>query len=188
MAVETPDYEVLRHDGPFELRRYPGYLTANVRVAASDYGRAMNVGFDPLADFIFGNNHAADRISMTAPVTAGRACCQKVAMTAPVTARQSEDEYVVSFTMPSGYSLDTLPRPNNAAVSIDPVDAHLAAVVRFGGSFSGTKAVQAQAQLESWIEEQGLIAVGEPVVAQYDPPWKPGFARRNEIMIVVDEA
>ena len=188
MAVESPEYEVLIHEGPFEVRRYPSYLTASVRVSASDYGRAMNAGFEPLADFIFGNNHAADRISMTAPVTAGRACCQKISMTAPVTAQQSEDEYVVSFTMPSGYSLQTLPRPNNAAVSIESVDAHLAAVVRFGGSFSGSKSVQAQAALESWIEQQGLVPVGEPVVAQYDPPWKPGFARRNEIMIVVEQA
>jgi hypothetical protein len=145
----------------------------------------MSAGFNPLADYIFGNNHAADRISMTAPVTAGRVCCQKIAMTAPVTARQSEDEYVVSFTMPSGYSLETLPQPNNTAISIESVDAHLAAVVRFGGSFSESKAAQAQAQLESWIGEQGLVPVGEPTLAQYDPPWKPGFARRNEIMIVV---
>lgn len=187
MAVETPEYEVLRHDGPFELRRYEGYLTANVRVTAGDYGRAMNAGFNPLADYIFGNNHVADRISMTAPVTAGRICCKKISMTAPVTARQSEDEYVISFTMPSGYSMDTLPRPNNAAVSIEPVGAHLAAVGQLGGNFSGNKAVQAQHQLESWIGEQGLAAVGEPIVAQYDPPWKPGFARRNEIMIVVEQ-
>jgi len=186
MAVETPEYEVLKHEGSFELRRYAGYLTANVRVAASDHGRAMSAGFDPLADYIFGNNHGADRISMTAPVTAGRACCQKIPMTVPVTARQAEQEYVVSFTMPSGYSLETLPRPNNPAVSIDSVDAHLAAVVRFGGSFSGPRAAQAQGELESWIEKQGLVAVGEPTVAQYDPPWKPGFARRNEIMIGVE--
>jgi len=187
MAVETPEYEVLSHNGPFELRRYAGYLTASVRVTADDYGRAMNEGFSPLADYIFGNNHVAERISMTAPVTAGRACCQKISMTAPVTAQQSQGEYVVSFTMPSGYSADDLPRPNNAAVSIESVDAHLAAVARLGGSVSGSKTAQARTQLESWISEQGLTAVGEPVVAQYDPPWKPGFARRNEIMIVVEQ-
>ncbi len=187
MAVETPEYEVLRHEGPFELRRYAGYLTANVRVTASDHGRAMSAGFDPLADYIFGNNQVADRISMTAPVTAGRACCQKIPMTAPVTAQHSEDVFVVSFTMPSGYSTDTLPRPSNAAVSIESVDAHLAAVVRFGGKVSKGKAAQAQAQLESWIDGQGLAVVGEPIVAQYDPPWKPGFARRNEIMIAVEQ-
>jgi hypothetical protein len=188
MAVESPEYEVLRHDGHFELRRYAGYLTATVRVTAGDYGRAMNEGFNPLADYIFGNNRASDRISMTAPVTAGRACCQKIAMTAPVTAKQAEDEYAVSFTMPSGYSMDDLPRPNNPAVSIEAVGAHLAAVARFGGHFSGSKAARAQAELESWIGDQCLTAVGEPIAAQYDPPWKPGFARRNEIMIVVEQA
>lgn len=184
--VETPEYEVLKHDGSLELRHYAGHLRASVRVTAGDYGRAMNAGFDLLADFIFGNNHVADRISMTAPVTAGRACCQKISMTAPVTAQSSEDEFVVSFTMPSGYTMDTLPRPNNAAVSIESVDAHLAAVARFGGNLSEAKVAQAQAELESWIGEQGLAAVGEPIVAQYDPPWKPGFARRNEILRVVE--
>jgi hypothetical protein len=188
MAVETPEYEVIRHEGSFEVRRYEGYVTANVRVTAGDYGRAMNAGFDPLADFIFGNNHASDRISMTAPVTAGRACCQKISMTAPVTAERSEDEYVVSFTMPSGYSLDTLPRPNNTAVTIESVDPHLAAVVRFGGRFGESKAARAQVELESWIAREGLVAVGEPIVAQYDPPWTPGFARRNEVMIAVERA
>ena len=51
-----------------------------------------------------------------------------------------------------------------------------------------SKAAQSQAQLESWIAEQGLVVVGDPTVAQYDPPWKPGFARRNEILIVVEQA
>jgi hypothetical protein len=186
MAVETPAYEVLTHDGSFELRRYTDYLTANVRVTAGGYGRAMGAGFNTLADYIFGNNHVATRIAMTAPVTAGRACCQRIAMTAPVTAQQSEDEYVVSFTMPAGYSMDDLPRPNDATVSIESVGAHLAAVARFGGGFSGGRATQVQERLEKWIGDQGLQAVGEPIVAQYDPPWKPGFARRNEVMIVVE--
>ncbi|MDO8963631.1 MAG: heme-binding protein [Coriobacteriia bacterium] len=187
MSAETAAYEVLRHDGHFELRRYAGYLTANVHVAAGDYARAMNEGFNPLADYIFGNNHGAGRISMTAPVTAGRVCCQRIPMTSPVTAQQAEDEYVVSFTMPSGYSMDDLPRPNNEEVSIESVDAHLAAVVRFGGNSSGGKVDQEEAQLEAWIGEQGLRAVSGPIVAQYDPPWKPGFARRNEVMIVVEQ-
>jgi len=146
----------------------------------------MNAGFNPLADYIFGNNHASDHISMTAPVTAGRACCQKIAMTAPVTAQESEDEYAVSFTMPSGYSLESLPRPNSPAVEIESVPAHLAAVVRFGGRFNEKKAAQAQSDLDSWIAAQGLKATGQPIAAQYDSPWTPGFARRNEIMVVVE--
>jgi effector-binding domain-containing protein len=172
MAVETPEYEVLTHDGSFELRRYAEHLTANVRVRARDYGRAMNVGFDPLGDYIFGNNHASDRIAMTVPVTA----------------QHDEDEYQVSFTMPSGYSMDSIPQPNNAAVSIASVPAHLAAVAEFGGRLSADGAARVQAELASWIERQGLTAVSEPIVAQYDPPWKPGFVRHNEIMVAVEQA
>ncbi len=184
MAVQTPEFEVLMHHGPFELRRYRGYLTANVHVVASSYEQATNAGFNPLADYIFGNNRGSDRISMTAPVRAGRVCCQKIAMTAPVTATQEDDDYVVSFTMPSGYSMEELPQPNNPEVTLEAVDPHVVAAVRFSGYLHHRSAVQTQAELEAWMSKQGLTAAGEPVVAQYDPPWKP-LARRNEILIPV---
>jgi hypothetical protein len=186
MAVETPAYEVVRHDGPFELRRYEGYVTASVRVAASGYGRAANAGFNSLADYIFGNNRESDRIEMTAPVTAGRTGGRKIAMTAPVTATPAEDEYVVSFTMPAEYSMEDLPLPNNSAVTLASVGAHVAAAIRFSGYFSDKSASQATAELEEWMRKQGLTPAGEPVAAQYDAPWKPWFARRNEIMIPVE--
>jgi hypothetical protein len=187
MAATVP-YEVLKQDGPFELRRYEGYLTASVHVSASTYGQAANAGFNPLADYIFGNNHASDRIAMTAPVSAGRVCCQKIAMTAPVTATQSEGDYLVSFTMPAGYSMDDLPRPNNPDVILEEVAPHLVAAIRFSGYFSERSAARAQKDLERWMERLGITPVGEPVSAQYDAPWKPGFARRNEIMIPVEDA
>ena len=188
MSVESPHYEIIKSDGPFELRRYAGYLTANVRVSARDAAQATNLGFNPLADYIFGNNHAADRISMTAPVTAGRICCQRIAMTAPVTAARDEEDYVVSFTMPSGYSMEDLPRPNNPAVMLEAVEPHTVAVVRFSGHLHGDSTLRAQAELEQWLVAQGLTAAGEPTLAQYDAPWKPGFARHNEILVTVDGA
>ena len=56
MSVESPTYEVIRRDGQFELRRYAGYVRAIVHVTASSYTEASNAGFNPLADYIFGNN------------------------------------------------------------------------------------------------------------------------------------
>jgi hypothetical protein len=187
-VVETPAYEVLMRDGAFELRRYRRYVTAEVHVTASSYGDATSAGFGPLADYIFGNNHASDRIAMTAPVSAGRVCCQKIAMTAPVTAAQSEDDYVVSFTMPSGYLMEDLPQPNNPAVALKSVESHEAAVVTFSGYLAEKRGAKAESELRAWIGEQGLTPVGEPVVAQYDAPWKPGFARHNEVLIPVEGA
>jgi hypothetical protein len=188
VSVESPVYEVVRHDGPFEVRRYEGYLRAVVHVAASGYGQAANAGFNPLADYIFGNNRASDRIAMTAPVSASRASGEKIAMTAPVTAARTGDDYVVSFTMPSGYSMEDLPLPNNPRVILESVGPHVVAVVKFSGYMSDKSGAKAQGQLEDWMRGQGLTAAGKPVLAQYDAPWKPGFARHNEIMIPVDGA
>jgi hypothetical protein len=187
MAVETPAYEVLRHEGPFELRRYEGYITARVHVRASGYGAAASAGFNPLAGYIFGNNHASDRIAMTAPVTAGRQEGETIAMTAPVTAARSQGDYVVTFTMPSGYSMEDLPKPNDPRVILEAVGPHEVAAVRFGGRMSERSAARARRDLELWMDEQGLRAAGEPVVAQYDAPYVPGFVRRNEILIPVEE-
>ncbi len=188
MSVESPEYEVIRRDGSFELRRYEGYLRAVVHVAASGYGQAANAGFGPLADYIFGNNRASGRIAMTVPVSASRVMGEKIAMTAPVTATRTDDDYVVSFTMPSGYSMEDLPQPNNPLVVLESVGPHVVAAVRFSGYFSDKHSAKAQAQLEEWMQQQGLTAAGEPVSAQYDAPWKPGFARHNEIMIPVEAA
>ena len=125
---------------------------------------------------------------MTAPVSAGKASGEKIAMTAPVTATRTGDDYVVSFTMPSGYSMEDLPRPNNPAVILESMGPHVVAVVKYSGYMSDKHADKALVQLEEWMQAQSLTAAGEPVSAQYDAPWKPGFARHNEIMIPVEGA
>jgi hypothetical protein len=109
-------------------------------------------------------------------------------MTAPVTASRSDEDYVVSFTMPSGYSMEDLPLPNNPAVRLESVGAHVVAAVRFNGNLSEKNAISAQNELQAWVRDQGLVSSGEPVAAQYDAPWKPGFARHNEILIPVEDA
>ena len=68
--TETLDHEVLVTAGPIELRRYAPHLVAEVEVAADSVRAAAEVGFAPLADYIFGNNVPRERIAMTAPVTA----------------------------------------------------------------------------------------------------------------------
>jgi len=36
------------------------------------------------------------------------------------------------------------------------------------------------------VGRSGLTTVGEPVWARYDPPWKPWFLRRNEVLLEID--
>jgi len=186
MSIESPSYEVVQAEEPIELRRYAGYVTANVRVRAAGYGEAANAGFRTLADYIFGANHAKGQIAMTAPVNTSRLCCQRIAMTSPVTSAHADEDFVVSFTMPSSYTLDDLPAPDDPQVGLENVPAHLAAAIRFSGYFSDSHAQKAQSTLEDWIREQGITPTGEPVAAQYNAPWIPGFVRRNEILIPVE--
>jgi hypothetical protein len=204
MTVESPKYEVLKKSGTLELRNYASYLTANVRVPAASYNEAPNVGFGLLADYIFGNNTASGTIAMTAPVTAGRAPSTKIAMTAPVTSERARNEqmetaaplctmrcpgeYVVSFTMPSRFgSVEDLPAPKDSRVTLETVPPHLAVVERFGGYLNDEAVAKAVAEIEAWMGEEGLSAVGEPIAAQYDAPWKPWFARHNEVMVAARE-
>jgi hypothetical protein len=205
MSVESPAYEVLRRDGSMELRRYHEYLIASVNVHADGYNQAAYAGFNPLADYIFGNNTAAGSIAMTAPVTASRSQGTKIAMTAPVTSERvrsenleaapplctirCEGEYTVRFTMPSGFAeLEDLPRPNDQRVALEAVPTHLAAAISFSGRLGDRAVAEAVERLEAWIESEGLTAEGEPEIAQYDAPWKPGFVRHNEVLIPVTES
>jgi hypothetical protein len=142
---------------------------------------------------------------MTAPVTASRSTGTKIAMTTPVTSERVRNEqleaasplctvhcagqYTVRFTMPSRFaSLEELPQPNDSRVTLEAVPAHLAAVARFSGRLDDEAVAEAVRSLEAWLASEGLVATGEPEAAQYDAPWKPGFARRNEVLIPVTQS
>ena len=60
----------------------------------------------------------------------------KIAMTAPVLSNSpvdAEDEYEISFMMPSAYNKETLPNPNSSNVEVIDRSLGLIACVSFGG-------------------------------------------------------
>ncbi|MEO1188414.1 MAG: heme-binding protein [Pseudomonadota bacterium] len=182
-ATEEPPHQTLVKEGKFELRQYESTLVAEVEITG-DMRRAGNSGFRPLADFIFGNNTTRDKIEMTAPVT--RVKSEKIEMTAPVTRTMTDtDTWTVAFVMPSEWTMETLPMPNNPDVTIRQVPGELMATVKFSGIGREQTFEKKQIALESWIAEQGLEIVGAPRYAGYDAPWVPGPFRRNEVMIPV---
>nr|WP_317199699.1 heme-binding protein [uncultured Psychrobacter sp.] len=192
MAVEEPDYTVLSQDDDFELRRYAPQLVAQTWVTG-DQKDAGNKGFKVLADYIFGNNTApsgeSSKISMTAPVkmqSPQAGASQKIAMTAPVTMQknqQTDGKWRVRFVMPSQYTMQTLPKPNNSAVSIIEVPAQTYGVIKFSGLTGETKVARKTEELKTWMQNQNLTLTSQPEMARYNPPWTLPFMRRNEIMI-----
>ena len=107
-------------------------------------------------------------------------------MTAPVTQTQSDGEWVVQFTMPGGYSLETLPEPSDPKVKLRTVAAARFAVIRFSGLVSRAR-VKPRRLSSSTSLRRAICGPSwvPPQLAQYNPPWTPWFMRRNEVMIEV---
>ena len=193
-GVEEPKYTVAESKGTYEIREYPAQLAAEVTVKA-EYKEALNGGFRKLADFIFGNNAAptatadtskSEKIAMTAPVLEREAKSEKIAMTAPVLERNAKDSaHVVSFMMPDTYTAATLPKPKNAEVKIIELPKRRYAVLRFSGTATSEKAQEMKRKLVELVARDGFDMAGEPILAQYNPPWTPPFMRRNEVWLEV---
>lgn len=183
MAVEEPSFQTVIHEGAFELRDYPALVVAEVTVKG-DRKEAASKGFRLLAGYIFGGNKGRKSIAMTAPV-AQAPTSQKIPMTAPVTQTGSANEWVVRFTMPSAYSIETLPEPNDPNVHLRVVPPARFAVLKFSG-LAPTNGVAAKtAELEKLVKTHHLRAVGPASLAQYNPPWTLWFMRRNEVLIPI---
>ncbi|MEJ2402370.1 MAG: heme-binding protein, partial [Xanthomonadales bacterium] len=166
---------------PIEIRAYAPMVVAETRVEGS-LERAGSRAFRTLFKYIDGENRARQEIAMTAPVTQQRAP-EKIEMTAPVTQQRAGDGWAVRFVLPAGYTLETAPEPNDAAVSIREVPAHRAAVIRYSGTWSERRYREHLATLREWLDARGLEATGDPVWARYDAPYMPWFLRRNEILL-----
>lgn len=184
MAVEEPKFTIVLHEGAYEIRDYQAAIAAEVTVTG-DQKSAASKGFRLLAGYIFGGNRRRQSIAMTAPVAQQRAG-EKIAMTAPVTQTPSEGAWVVRFTMPRGYSLETLPEPNNSKVTLRTIAAARFVVIRFSG-LAGTASVEAKTvDLLDFARSHHLHTVGPASLAQYNPPWTLWFMRRNEVMIQLE--
>ena len=188
MATEEPKYTVLNQADDFELRRYDSQIVAQTWVSG-DQKQAGIKGFRVLADYIFGNNTApsgeSSKISMTSPVKmqpqTGES--QKIAMTSPVAMQEQDGKWRVRFVMPSKYTMQTLPKPNNSEVSLIEVPMQTYGVIKFSGLTGEQKVANKTQALKTWMQGQNLKIIGDAEMARYDPPWTLPFMRRNEVMI-----
>ena len=183
VAVEEPAFQTVLQDGAFEIRDYPALVVAEVTVTGGQK-EAASQGFQLLAGYIFGGNMQKQSIAMTAPV-AQQPSSEKIAMTAPVTQTQTAGQWVVRFTMPSSYALETLPEPNDARVHLRATSAARFAVIQFSGLARPDDVAAKTADLSMWMQRRHLRQVGSTSLAQYNPPWTLWFMRRNEVMIPI---
>jgi hypothetical protein len=184
-STAEPDYSVLQKDELFEVREYEPLIVAETLVEA-DFDGAGNIAFKRLFGYISGDNQSAAKIDMTAPVMAldengNRG--EKISMTAPVTGQETALGWRFAFVLPSSYTLENAPMPDNPEVRLAQVPARKVAVVSYSGSLNEVNYDENLKLLQQWMLQNQLKANSLPRVAGYDPPWTLPFLRRNEVMI-----
>jgi hypothetical protein len=104
-------------------------------------------------------------------------------MTAPVMEQGSGDMRRVTFSMPWKYTLETLPKPNNAVVKLREVPAHRVAVTRFSWYATDSRVARLQSQLVDALKRDGIKTLWTPAYAGYNPPFSAPWLQRNEVMV-----
>jgi hypothetical protein len=185
MAIEEAPYTVIARDGKFELRQYAPHIVAQTLVEG-EFESVGDEGFRRLFDYISGNNRKKQSIAMTAPVSQ-ETVSEKIPMTAPVNQERVGNKWRVTFVMPAGYTMETLPNPLDPTVELREVSGRLIAAIRYSGTWSRKRYQQKEARLIAWIGTRDLKPVGQPIFARYNSPFRPWFLRRNEVLIPVEQ-
>jgi hypothetical protein len=169
LKTEEQKYSLVRKYKDFEIRFYPSATVATINSSAKTYRDLSGPGFQKLAGYIFGGNEANTKISMTTPVQMDI----------------NDSVSTMSFVMPSAYSKENLPKPNDPGVRIKNTSDEYVAVIRFGGYASDADMKLYSEKLQNLLKENGITSVGNYRFLGYNPPFQP-IGRRNEIIVTVD--
>ena len=162
---QEPHYDVSEKDGAFELRRYAPFVS----VATPD-NTLRGSGFGRLFSFISGRNQSEEKMPMTIPVLNDT--------------ESSTMEFVLPLHM---VKKSDAPMPMDDQEEIKEYQLNLTAAVRFSGKSSAEKINMQIQMLEAWCEKKGYRPTKAPLIARYNAPMTPGFLRRNEIILQIED-
>lgn len=164
-GYESAPYNVLRSSGKFEVRDYPALTVVETPMAGG--GDASSGSFNRLFRFITGGNEAKE----------------KIAMTTPVFMSGSDSNATMAFVLPAKLKGRETPKPTDGSVKVRELEAGRFAVLRYSGGRNARNEEESLSCLKNWMAEEGLSVLSPPVYAYFDPPWTPGFLRRNEVLL-----
>lgn len=163
--VEIAKYSVIKKEGKFEVRKYPSLITASTKIDSSR--DVSNPAFMKIASYIFGKNSKNENIAMTAPVITSR----------------DKSNFNMSFVMPSGYNLKSLPMPLVDDVKLGKIGDRNIGTIRFSGFTGEDKVRMMEKKLMEWLKNKKIRTRGKPFLMRYNSPWAIPFLRRNEVGI-----
>lgn len=167
-AYEAANYTTELQNGDFEVRAYPSILLVATPMDVKNRGR--DGSFGRLFNYISGSNEEKQKVSMTVPVF--------------MNYEQDGNRETMGFVVPQNVSDEGAPVPTAEHVQLTTREGGRFAVVRFAGKLDQQSQAAAEKRLRTWMQTQSLVAASDAVeFAGYDPPWTPGFLRRNEVLI-----
>ncbi|HET9626008.1 MAG TPA: heme-binding protein [Kofleriaceae bacterium] len=155
--------------GDLELRRYGVRIEATAEVDVPGLEHALDRGYSRLTCYVCGTNRRGETLPRSAPV---------------ITAMR-DGRYTVSFVMPPGRTLASLPTPAHPGVELREVPARTIAVLRFRGRFTRDNIAAHERALLEQVLDAGLAARGSVMFAAFDWPVTLPLLRRNELWIEV---
>ena len=173
--TQRQEFRLIEKYKDFELREYLPCVLAEVRVSA-DYSFASSAAFSHLFRYISKGNRAQEAISMTAPVIAAQRGDSA-----------AENEWFVSFVMPSGSRFGQLPQPNDPQVILRELDIEVCVAKSFSGRATDQLSKKKTNELRLAAGKANLKLSDETRICRFDAPFKPGFLHYNEIVIPISK-
>ncbi|NND32507.1 MAG: heme-binding protein [Saprospiraceae bacterium] len=165
--IETHKYRVIKDIGDVQIREYEPALFAQVTVAGNMF-ESQNQAFRKLAGYIFGGNEHSESISMTAPVQM----------------QDDEQGSEMRFMVPSKYSIDELPKPNDSSIQFTEEKGYYVAAIQFGGFYNKQRYEKYKEMLQQAVHEHSLETVDDFFFQGYNAPYQL-IGRKNEVLVKI---
>ena len=144
---ETPDYELITTDNPYEIRLYENFYIVEYD---NENDPNINNGFGTLFRYISSDNTEN----------------QKISMTVPVIEEMTADGLKMAFVVPKEH-WEKIPKPKNPNLSIKEFEKGTFAVIKYSGLSNKNKEKVKLEMLESWINKNGYNKASNAMLAFY---------------------
>ena len=148
MAYEETNYEVVKENKIYEIRKYPNRLVIETNSVQGN-------GFRKLFNYISGNNKENEEIKMTVPVT------QEI----------KNENMTMQFYLPSKFNKDNAPKPVDSEVKILTIEGGYYAVIEYSGRSSDKNFLKNKDILEKALKQDNLLVLSPPIRASYNSPF-----------------
>ena len=175
MALEEPNYKIIKSSENYEIRKYSNRLAVEVEFSSE------SSGFRYLFNYISGENTTSEKVNMTVPVTQST----KIDMTAPVTQSNKDGKMLMQFYLPSKFSIDNAPIPTNKRVKLVTIEGGYYAVLKYSGRNSDKNYLNHLSELRDYLEKDKIVMIDNGTKATFNGPFTLPILRRNEAIIKI---